>query len=112
MDKKIFHYSVIRYVPCNIRGEFINIAIVLTDRNRSFYRLRVIEDLTRASYFAPSSDVKEVISALYEYDLADLVETPPSVRSCLRCERPVPMMAKDANDAMNELWDDFIKENV
>lgn len=118
-----FWYSIIRYVPNVVRGEFINIgAIVVNDNeDRAEYRWRVTEDWTRAKKLDAS-----LVSSIREYlkiELPQRLGTPEKkgarrfldqfrydLQNCVQIREPLPMCADSHEDALNLVFPKFVVE--
>ncbi len=55
-----YDYAVVRVVPSNERGEFINVGVVLCCRARRFLDARIELDRARLAALAPELDADEV----------------------------------------------------
>lgn len=60
-------YSILRLVPCNDRGEAINVGLVMFCRPQRFLRVGWDVDPERLRFFAPDIDRSQIESRLETY---------------------------------------------
>ncbi len=59
-----YDYAMVRLVPSNVRGECINVGVLLFCRTRRFLGMHTYLDVPRLVLFAPSLDIDEVTRQL------------------------------------------------
>lgn len=60
LDKKLYEYAVIRYVPRVEREEFINIGVILFSKQSKYLDARFMEDYNRLCAFHTDCDIEQL----------------------------------------------------
>lgn len=121
-----YFYSVIRFVPDAVRGEFVNIGALAGSDESGEWRLRLVDDMRRARYIDESGSLPGVINHL-ENLKARMEGEPPSglggqvhfsgewlanfterSQSLLQFTDPAPIMADSLEEVLEIAFDEFI----
>lgn len=127
-------YSVIRYVPSPISGEFVNIGVIAGNDQRSDWFLRQATDATRARRFGPKESLDAAFALMNtvgsSIDALDYLPDPEATnqvvepseawlrelgerhRNVIQFTPPAPVEAESAADAADTLFAYFIGERV
>lgn len=87
MEKIIFEYSILRYVPDIERGEHLNVGLLMMSKRYRWLRVAVEIDRTRLSGCFPNADLKLLESQLEAYKGCDIPD------ACLPVEERYRWMA-------------------
>lgn len=124
-----FVYSIVRFVPDPARGEFVNVGAIVGSEESSEWQCRQIENPTRAR----ALDERQALDAVWSFldrvgrqidDFERAGETlfDPAVelseawmerlyvdhRNLVQLSRPSPMVATNADEAMDRIFDDLV----
>ncbi|MGH9264119.1 MAG: DUF3037 domain-containing protein [Acidimicrobiales bacterium] len=124
-----FVYSIVRFVPDPARGEFVNVGAIVGSEESSEWQYRQVENPTRAR----ALDERQTLDAVWSFldrigrqidDFERAGETlfdPPvdlteawmerlylDHRNLVQLSRPSPMVAANADEAMDRIFDDLV----
>jgi hypothetical protein len=123
-----YEYSVVRFVPYPIRGEFVNVAIIVGSEKTGEWAIRSVENwargrrlekgkrLTAAQAYLES--VKKLIGedqpqlASHRIGSGWLAGEYRRLRNLVQLSEPATVVAADVQDALNEMFDLFIADPV
>ncbi len=126
-----YTYSVVRFVPDPVRGEFVNVGVIVGSDESSEWQLRTIENTKRAR----GIDAKGLLPVVWTFvdyigrqldaytEAVDAAqERTPAIsedwlrrlsiesRNVVQLSQPTPIIADDVNDAFVILFEQFILE--
>jgi len=126
-----YTYSILKYVPDPVRGEFINIGALLGSEESNEWRLKIVDNYSRAKKIdeggilplvlehlstlaAEIDDFTSAQESLYppekEINLAWLADLHQSSQNILQFSLPTPIVSASIDDAANLLFEEFIVE--
>lgn len=126
-------FSLIRFVPDPVRGEFINVGAVVGNVETGSWQLRRIKNFTRAQKLDDSKTLKavwpfidEIYSQIdksnearsslfpsdYQLDEAWLMSLHRDHRNVVQFSSPSPIAAESVDDALETIWRTFILDKA
>lgn len=72
MNKVIYEYSLLRYVPDIERGEFVNVGLIMMSKRYKWIRSEVKIDRKRISEFLPGADIECLERQLRAFEGSDI----------------------------------------
>lgn len=75
MDKVLYEYSVLRYVPDVERGEYVNVGILMLCKRLRWVECLLHVDKERIESFSDKADVSLLLQQLRAFDGADVPES-------------------------------------
>ena len=120
-ETDLYEYAVVRYVPDEERGEFVNIGLIMMCKRRNWLRLAISLSAKRLEAFRCPHTHEEIISQLQGMSrVADMtVKTGPFAdyraeerfrwltawkSACLQTSRPHPGHTADLNATFDRLF--------
>ena len=117
-EEQTLQFYLIRFMPNLVRGEFINIGVLLYDPERkSFLAPRFIEDFRRARRLHPWADI-DVLSGLESQLEAESSSGDPEkflkrlgeLSNQLSVAEPAAVLTTDAEAELDRLFDTYVRE--
>lgn len=126
-----FLFSVLKFVPDSVRGEFINIGAIVGSDESNEWGLRIIDNYSRAKKIDSSDMLPAVInhvttlaSEIDDFNASQNSMLPNSTeinsawlqnlrdasQNLLQLTSPTPIIANDINHAFDVIFDEFILE--
>jgi hypothetical protein len=126
-----YKYSVIRFVPSPVRGEFVNIGVIVGSEKNGDWAIDVVSSRSRASKLDDenvlpmvASDLQRLQSMIESYSDPDLLDPPFDLteewlsqlsrdsRNLLQYTAPNTVLADSATTALEKLWKLMVVEPV
>lgn len=126
-----FLFSVLRFVPDPVRGEFINIGVIVGSDEANDWRLRIVDNYSRATRIDESGMLPSVIHFLtgisseiddYLISMESMFSPEKEInsrwlrrlqeisRNILQLSPPSPLIAETIDEATTLVFDEFIVE--
>jgi len=126
-----YDYSVVRFVPYPIRGEYINVAVIAGSEETGEWAIRSIENWTRARHLdkgkrlAAARAYLEGIDGLINGNPEQQAkaQSPPvglvrgwlageyrRLRNLVQLSEPAPVIGADVREALNKMFDLFVAD--
>jgi hypothetical protein len=111
-------YSIVRFVPDPTRGEFINVGVIVGSDQNSDWKSRRVKNPRRAERLDDRGTLKAVWRFLDRVDEnnrmseSELKQLFMDHRSIVQLSPPTPMVASSAEEALDNLFEDFIVDPV
>jgi hypothetical protein len=114
-----YFFSLLRFVPDTARGEFVNLGAIAGDSEVADWNLRLISNMKRARAIDSEGHLPAAMSFLAElqerlpeedddsetsFALEDLNVLAASMNNVIQLTHPEPIVASDAEDALDSLW--------
>jgi len=117
-----YFFSLLRFVPDTARGEFVNLGAIAGDSEVVDWELRLISNMKRARAIDSEGHLPAAMSFLAElqerlpvedddetsFALEDLNLLAASMNNVIQLTRPEPIVATDAEEALDFLWRDLV----
>lgn len=117
-----YFFSLLRFVPDTARGEFVNLGAIAGDSEAADWDLRLISNMKRARAIDSEGHLPGAMSFLAElqerlpveddeetgFALEDLNVLASSMNNVIQLTRPEPIVAEDAEEALDVLWRDLV----
>jgi hypothetical protein len=117
-----YFFSLLRFVPDTARGEFVNLGAIAGDSEVVDWDLRLISNMKRARAIDSEGHLPAAMSFLAElqerlpvedddetnFALEDLEVLAASMNNVIQLTRPEPIVASDAEEALDFLWRDLV----
>lgn len=126
-----YAYSIIRFVPSPVRGEFVNLGIIVGSERTGDWAIDIVSSRSRASKLDDEGVFPKVVSDLQRlqlmiesysdpdllgppFDLTDewLVQLSRDSRNLLQYTAPNTVVAKSAATALEKLWKLMVVEPI
>ena len=126
-----YAYSVIRFVPSPVRGEFVNLGIIVGSERTGEWAIDVVSSRSRASklddenvFPMVASDLQRMQSMIESYSDPDLLDPPFDLsdewlsqlsrdsRNLLQYTAPNTVVADSAPSALEKLWKLLVVEPI
>ncbi|WP_417732332.1 DUF3037 domain-containing protein [Rosistilla oblonga] len=126
-----YAYSVIRFVPSPVRGEFVNLGVIVGSERTGEWAIDVVGSRSRASklddenvFPMVASDLQRLQSMIESYSDPDLIDPPFDLsdewlcqlsrdsRNLLQYTTPKTVVAESAPSALEKLWKLMVVEPV
>lgn len=72
MNKVIYEYSILRYVPDIERGEFVNVGLIMMCKRYRWIHTRIILNRERISGFFPEADIRCLERQIKAFEGSDI----------------------------------------
>lgn len=119
-NQDMFRFRVLRYTPNLIRGEWVNVGIILEDPSKHIARARLIEDeaeFVRVHRLHPNAD-DTILRSLSSYFQGELAATGASdawieknanqLSNAVQLGEPIAVAGNDFDAKMEELYHDMV----
>lgn len=126
IDSHLYEYAVVRYMPSVVRGEFINIGLLMMCKRRRWIRFRQLVDSRRLDCFRDTPHTPgEITAQLSTFEAlcrgdrraGELASAPveerfrwlTAVRSaCITTSRPHPGETPDLDTTFDRLFEELV----
>lgn len=124
-ENSLYEYALVRYVPDEERGEFVNIGLIMMCKRRNWLRLAINLPATRLDAFRCPHTHEEIMSQLQGMvRVADMtVKSGPFAEyraeerfrwltawksACLQTSRPHPGMCRNLDETFDRLFSSLV----
>lgn len=126
-----YQYSIIRFVPSPVRGEFVNLGLIIGSDQTGEWLIEVVSSMSRASRLDDdkvlsllATDLSQLQSTIESYNEPEMFERTVELsedwladlsrnsRNQLQFSHPNPVVAESIGSAFEKLWGRLIVESV
>lgn len=126
-----YQYSIIRFVPSPVRGEFVNLGLIIGSDQTGEWMIEVVSSMSRASRLDDdkvlsllATDLLQLQSTIESYNEPEmfgqtvelsedwLADMSRNSRNQLQFSHPNPVVAESIGNAFEKLWGRLIVESV